>query len=63
LALSEHGEGEVAVIKCVLFAAVRRPYSSYSPTEAMAWISLFGLAAVAPALPLSRPYTLADRDE
>jgi len=37
---------------------VRRAYSLYSPVEAMAWISLFGLAAMLPLTPLSRPDTL-----
>ncbi len=39
---------------------VRGVYRLYSPVEAVAWISLFGLAAMSPAAAASRPATLAD---
>jgi drug/metabolite transporter (DMT)-like permease len=39
---------------------VRDVYRLYSPVEAMAWISLFGLAAMSPTAAVSRPATLAD---
>jgi len=39
---------------------VRGVYRLYSPVEAVAWISLFGLAAMSPAAATSRPVTLAD---
>jgi len=39
---------------------VRGVYRLYSPIEAMAWISLFGLAAMSPAAAASEPATLAD---
>jgi drug/metabolite transporter (DMT)-like permease len=38
---------------------MREVYRLYSPVEAVAWISLFGLAAMSPAA-ASRPATLAD---
>jgi drug/metabolite transporter (DMT)-like permease len=39
---------------------VRGMYWLYSPVEAVAWISLFGLAAMSPIAAASRPATLAD---
>ena len=39
---------------------VRDVYRLYSPVKAMAWISLFGLAAKSPTAAVSRPATLAD---
>jgi drug/metabolite transporter (DMT)-like permease len=39
---------------------VRDVYRLYSPVEAVAWISLFGLAAMSPIAAVSRPATLAD---
>ena len=38
---------------------VRGVYRLYSPIEAMAWISLFGLATMSPTAAASRPETLA----
>jgi drug/metabolite transporter (DMT)-like permease len=38
---------------------VRDVYRLYSPIEAVAWISLFGLAAMSPTAAASRPETLA----
>jgi drug/metabolite transporter (DMT)-like permease len=39
---------------------VRDVYRLYSPVEAVAWISLFGLAAMSPTAAVSKPATLAD---
>lgn len=39
---------------------VRDVYRLYSPVEAVAWISLFGIAAMSPTAVASRPATLAD---
>jgi drug/metabolite transporter (DMT)-like permease len=39
---------------------VRGVYPLYSPVEAVAWISLFGLAAMSPIAAVSRPANLAD---
>ncbi len=39
---------------------MRGVYRLYSPVEAVAWISLFGLAAMSPTAAVSRPATLAD---
>jgi drug/metabolite transporter (DMT)-like permease len=39
---------------------VRGVYRLYSPVEAVAWISLFGLAAMSPTAAASKPATLAD---
>jgi hypothetical protein len=38
---------------------VRGVYRLYSPVEAIAWISLFGLAAMSPTAAVSRPETQA----
>jgi drug/metabolite transporter (DMT)-like permease len=38
---------------------VRGVYRLYSPVAAMAWISLFGLAAMSPTAAVSRPETQA----
>jgi 7 Permeases of the drug/metabolite transporter (DMT) superfamily len=39
---------------------MRGVYRLYSPVEAMAWVSLSGLAAMSPTAAVSRPATLAD---
>jgi len=38
---------------------MRGVYRLYSPVEAMAWVSLFGLAAMSPTAAVSKPATLA----
>jgi drug/metabolite transporter (DMT)-like permease len=38
---------------------VRGVYRLYSPVETMAWIPLFGLAAMSPTAAASKPETLA----
>jgi Predicted permease, DMT superfamily len=54
----------LAILATLSWAAytvlVRRSYLLYSPVEAMAWISLFGLTVMLPLVPVSRLDTLMD---